>query len=289
MKRLIHYSLCVLLCASLGGLCHAAEPLSVEAENVMKKRFEQASVAELKGDNPAAYALYIQNTNEYPDSAAAWAALGEHLRFYAHDEKSAASAFQKALKAGQVDANASAFALRGLGELAIKAGQEDVAVDYFKKSIQALPLADTYRSLCHLYVRQRNFKAAAEAAEAAVKLSDGDPIALLLHAALLHRAGNAKEGRQQYDKALLAGGMNAQGQASGPIHCCVLYNAAGYLGVVADNQAALDMLKRFFETPNHRHLTRAEIESDSDFETLKTLPQFQKLLDTYLPKTAPSK
>ena len=124
ISRPTPYSLCILICIFLSGVTSAAETLSVESENVMKKRFEQASVAELKGDNPAAYALYIQNTNEYPESAAAWAALGEHLRFYAHDEKSAASAFQKALKAGQLDATASAFALRGLGELAIKAGQE---------------------------------------------------------------------------------------------------------------------------------------------------------------------
>ena len=260
---------------------------TVAAESVphISKKLEQAAAAELRGDNARAYELYTQATKENPDSAEAWAAFGEHLRFYAHDSKAASAAFKKALEAKQQNSNAAAFALRGLGELASKDLQDELAIGYFKKSLQALPLADTHRSLCHLYCRQRNFKAAAEQANEAVKLNPEDPIARLLYAAQLHRSGDAAEGRKQYEKALIDGGLNAQG----PVHCCVIYNAAGYLGVCADNPAALKMLQRFFETPNHRHLTRQEIETDADFESLKNMPEFRNLLDRYFPDTAPPK
>ena len=48
---------------------------------------------------------------------------------------------------------------------------------------------------------------------------------------------------------------------------------------------ALKMLRAFFESPNHRHLTRAEIESDPDFADLCSHEDFAVLLDKYLAET----
>jgi tetratricopeptide (TPR) repeat protein len=279
----------LLACAALfsyGGV--TAEDAEKAAPQPLNQQLAHASEAAAAGDS-GADAIYKQATVDNPDSAEAWAALGEHLRFYAHDEKAAAEAFEKALVAKQKDANASAFAWRGLGELASKAQKDDLAIEYFKKSLLALPLADTHRSLCHLYCRRREFNAAAEQACAAVKLNPRDPIALLLYAAQLHRAGQPAEGRRQYDQALVVCGMGAQEKAGEPVHCCVVYNAAGYLAVCGEGDAALTMLKKFFETPNHRHLSRAEIESDADFESLKLRPAFCKLLDHHLPAAVQSK
>jgi tetratricopeptide (TPR) repeat protein len=256
---------------------------SMGEESDVAPLLEQASKAEFNGDYAAALKLYTEATRKNPGNSEAWAAMGEHLRFYAHDEKAASDAFKKALSVSDKKPQAIAFAWRGLGELAAKEQRDDEAIKNFKKSLEALPLADTHRSLCHLYCRQRKFKEAAEQAREAVKLNPGDAIAVLLYAAQLHRAGEMAEGRRQYDKALALGGLTPNGEsAGGPIHCCVYYNAAGYLGVTGETGAAIKMLERFFKTPNHRHLARHEIETDADFESLKTLPEFQMLLNSNL-------
>src|SRR6185436_18439348 len=205
----------------------AAEPAAALPRESLSQQLEKAGDAELHGDLKTARDIYLNATNEKPDAAEAWAAWGEHLRFYAHDEKAAALAFTKALESKQQNATAAAFAWRGLGELAAKEQKDDAAIGYFKKSIEALPLADTHRSLCHLYCRQRKFKEAAEHARLAVQCNPGDPIARLLYAAQLHRAGDRDEGRRQFEQALSEGGVNAEGKAAGPVHCCVYYNAAG--------------------------------------------------------------
>lgn len=268
----------------------AAESAPKEARETLPQLLERAGEAAAKGDHRASV-IYKKATLDNPDSAEAWTAFGEHLRFYVHDAKAAAEAFEKALASRNQDPNAAAFAWRGLGELASKDLKDELAVQYFKKSLLALPLADTHRSLCHLYCRQRNFSAAAEQARAAVKLNASDPIALLLCAAQLHRAGKSIEARQQYEQALSLSGMNAHDKAGAPtpVHCCVIYNAAGYLAVCGEDEAALTMLKRFLETPNHRHLSRTEIECDADFEALKKKPEFQILLNSLTPDVAPLK
>lgn len=251
----------------------------VSAAEGLDGQLEKAVAAEARGDYEAARKIYTQATQEHPASAEAWAALGEHLRFYAHDAAAATVAFNSALAVKSPAPRAAAFAWRGLGELAAKEGRDAVAVDYFKRSAEALPLADTYRSMCHLYCRQRKFTEAAAAAGEAVKLSPDDDIARLLYAAQLHRAGEKEQGRKEFDAVAAAHGITAEGAVKRPIHCCVLYNAAGYLSVCGEQDHALKMLQNFFETPNHRHLTREEIETDADFEELKKLPAFGKLLD----------
>jgi len=272
LRTVPHILLILLAAAAFSG-----ETQKPSAE--LRAQIEKAVSAETRGDYRAAFETYSKATVDFPDEAESWAALGEHLRFYAHDAKAAAAAFEKALAAPKKNANASAFAWRGLGELASKELRDDAAIDYFKKSLEALPLSDTHRSLCHLYCRQRKFKEAAEHARAAVKIDGDDPIARLLFAAQLHRAGETAEARQEFEKALADAKTNERGESTEPVHCCVLYNAAGYLGVTGNAAATLVMLKKFFATPNHRHLTREEIENDADFEILKGNPDFKALLD----------
>ena len=276
----ISYSVC--LAAAFLSCCKAAEDSPAIKDNKTNAFLTQAAEAESRGDYAAAQSCYKKATRHNPDSAEAWAAYGEHLRFYAHDVKAARDAFNKALAASEKNPRASAYAWRGLGELASKENQVEKAIELFKKSLNALPLADTHRSLCHLYCRQQNFKAAAEHAGEAVKLDPDDPIAILLYAAQLHRAGNQDEGLKQFEKALSLSGLDANGESAGPVHCCIYYNAAGYLAVKEDATGALKMLEKFFKTPNHRHLTREEIETDADFRSIKTTPAFNKLLKTHL-------
>jgi tetratricopeptide (TPR) repeat protein len=263
-----------------GAFCAESDPAPPD----LRQRLDKAVAAESRGDFRAALELYTKASADYSDYAEAWAALGEHLRFYVHDAKAASVAFEKALAAPRNDANASAFAWRGLGELAAKEQRDDAAIEMFKKSLAALPLADTHRSLCHLYCRQRKFKEAAEQARAAVKLNGDDPIARLLFAAQLHRAGETAEAQHEFEKALTDAKTNERGESTEPVHCCVLYNAAGYLGVCGKPDAAMTMLKKFFATPNHRHLTREEIEGDADFEILISKPEFKAMMDSEFAK-----
>ena len=275
----------VLFSASACGASWCAE--TPRPEITLQLKLEQAAAAEFHGDYAAARATYTQATVQFPASAEAWAALGEHIRFYVHDTDAASVAFKKALTVEQQSPYAVAYALRGLGELEIKAGRVDEGVAYFKKSLAAFPLADTHRSLCHLYTRQRQFKEAAEEARAAVEINPDDAIARLLYAAQLHRSGQETKANTEFLKALEIGGMDSHGETDKPVHCCVLYNAAGYLSVAGKNDAALKMLRRFFDTPNHRHLSFDDIVSDSDFDNLKNLSAFQALLASNFKERSP--
>lgn len=71
------------------------------------------------------------------------------------------------------------------------------------------------------------------------------------------------------------------------MHCCVLYNAAGYYGVCGEREGALRMLDAFFKTPNHRHLTREAVLNDPDFATMRGQPDFSKLIGNYLIEPRP--
>jgi Tfp pilus assembly protein PilF len=241
-----------------------------------------ASVAESNNDMRSARETYELAAKHYPSSAKSWAAYGEHLRFYVHDDVAAGEAFRKAIEAKETDRHALAFAWRGLGEIEIKKGNGDKAIENFRKSLQAMPLSDTHRSLCHLYVTRRDWKNSAEQARLAVETDRDDPIAILLYAAQLQRAGQSAFAHAQFERAMALAGIDAEGNPSRPVHCCVWYNGAGYQAVSGNVAGALKMLHAFFETPNHRHLTRNQVEEDPDFADLKNLPEFIQMLDQYL-------
>lgn len=244
----------------------------------------RASQAESAEKYDEARKLYESATREFPESAEVWAAYGEHLRFYAHDDAAADIAFNKALKATRTSSHAIAFAWRGLAELSAKKGNTHEAIERFQRSLKAQPLADTHRSLCHLYCVQHDFANAAHHAGEAVKLSPDDAIARLLYAAQLERAKKPGQAREQFLKALEIANIDEDGNGAERVHCCVFYNSAGYLAVAGENKRAIRMLRKFFDTPNHRHLTRQDIERDADFITLTSDPDFQSLLDRHLPR-----
>jgi len=281
LLRSLVASVCV--CIAACGIAHAADA----RKDGLNTLIDKAGAAEFRGEYASARSVYTQATEQFRDSSEAWAALGEHLRFYVHDSSAATAAFNTALAAKDQSAYAVAFAWRGLGELALKSGRVDEGLGCFKKSLASCPLADTHRSLCHHYCSHHKFKEAAEAAKAAVELNPDDAIARLLFAAQLHRAGEKERAENEFQKALGIGGMDAHGNADKPVHCCVLYNAAGYLSVAGKHEAALAMLRRFFETPNHRHLSREDIVGDSDFEGLSRNAAFQTLIATHFNTTKP--
>jgi tetratricopeptide (TPR) repeat protein len=257
----------------------AGEP----GDDAIEAQLEKAATAESQNRFDDARKLYESAVKKHPESALAWSAYGEHLRFYVHDAKAAEAAFRKALNARSQTEYAEAFSWRGLGEIAEGKGDFREAIRCFENSLKAMPLADTCRSLCHLYCAEKDFESAGKYAAQAVKLNPDDAIARLLHAAQLERAGERHEGRKQFQKGLLLAGVDTHGNGRKNVHCCVFYNAAGYLSVAGNKAAALRMLRKFFETPNHRHLAREQIESDADFSELRKTAEFRALLDEFLP------
>ena len=254
------------------------------APAALERLLEQGETAERSEDIPGAGANYRKATEQFPDHASAWVHYGEYLRFFTADKAGARDAFDRALAAPVSDKKSAAFAWRGLGELAEKRGDTAEAIELLQKSLAALPLSDTHRSLCHLYgFRGKNTEAAQHALLAA-KLSPEDPIAALLAAAQLERAGKHDEGKAMFENGMALGGCQTDGSHAQPVHCCVLMNASGYFAVAGQPENALKFLKAFLETPNHRHLSREHIVDDPDFAALRDDPEFLKIVDAYLPK-----
>ena len=242
--------------------------------------------AEQAGDFLAAEAAYRKAVEHYSGHARAWLHLGEALRFYAHDQEAAERAFRAALDAPEQDDLAAAFAWRGLGEIAGHHGDTAAALHCFQRSLARCPLADTHRSLAHLLGMNGQLTQAAEHAQAAVELQPDDPIALLLCAAHLERAGRREEGRRSFERALELAGCDELGRHAQPVHCCVLYNAAGYQAVCGERKSTLAFLQAFFETPNHRHLKREHVLADPDFAAWVKDEGFLTLVNRFLPEAA---
>lgn len=264
----------------------AAAPADAPRESApLETLLARGQDAEAKGDAEAALAAYRAAAQTFAGSADAWALFGEAQRFYNRDEDAARAAFQKALAAADRSPWGRAFALRGLGELDFHAGNLDEARARYEASLKEKPLVDAHRSLCALLGRQGDFAGAAEQARLAAEMQGDEPIALLLYATQLERAGEKEKAAETAKKALALAGCSdppAPADAAHRVHCCVYYNAACWHAVGGRRAEALRMLKAFFATPNHRHLGREELLADPDLASLKEDPGFRALLDGHL-------
>lgn len=247
-----------------------------------KEKLSHALKADADGQTDEAERVFQLLLKNHENEGEVWVAYAEHLRFYVHDFDRSAKAFERALRIPSLNDSNRAFAHRGIGELAVKAEKFEKAKEHFQASLRIEPLVDTHRSLCHLYCREKNYPAALEQARAGLAIDPNDAISLLLHAILLQRNSQAFEAKAAYLKAAQLSGLQASEKDPAiTVHCCVVYNAAGYLSVRGDRVEAMKMLTRFLENPNHRHLTWEEIESDSDFDNIRTDPSFAKLKNQY--------
>lgn len=245
----------------------------------------QGEEAETRGDGAEAGRIYEAAVRDFPDHSAAWSHFGEQRRFWARDPAGADAAFKRALDAPLVTDASVAFAWRGLGELARGRGEIDRAIACFEKSLSIKPIADAHRSLSALYATEkRDYDKAARHAKSAVDLSPEDPIALAQYAVQMARFKKFEESEEAFWKAMGIAGCDERGRSNGLVHCCVLYNGACYHAVRGNKADCLAMLKEFFSTPNHRHITREEIVRDPDFESLVKDPDFKALLDYRLPE-----
>ncbi|MCW8131683.1 MAG: tetratricopeptide repeat protein [Planctomycetota bacterium] len=268
----------LLLATAAAGLMFAGEAATPARAKGLEDLLKAGESAESADRFDEAGRLYREAAERFPESARAWASLGEYLRFYGHDFPASRRAFDRVLALPDADPLSRAYALRGLGEIARHEGDTTGAIALLDRSLSAWPLPDTHRSLAHLYGTRGDLRTAAEHARKAVDLNPDDPIALLLCASHEQRAGRLAQGRADFEKALRIARLEPDGSHAQPVHCCVLYNAAGYYGVRDDREGALRMLEAFFKTPNHRHLSFEEVWNDPDFATLRNDPRFERLL-----------
>jgi Tfp pilus assembly protein PilF len=276
----------VLAACLVGGSASAADrTLERSDADRSAEMLAAAKDAEASGDLERADREYHVLLGAFPDQAVGWAEYGEFQRFLVHDAGSARVAFTKALNVSDSSDRARACALRGLGYLASAEGDHERAIALMQQSLAVTRLADTHRSLSvELLVGRGDTAGAAEQARLAVELAPDQPLTLLVYAILSQRLGHETEGREAYDRALDLAGLGHDAVPHGTVHCCVMYNAACYLAVRGDREGSLKMLAAFFNAPNHRHRTRAEIEGDPDFASLVHDPDFTALLDANAPK-----
>ena len=283
------------LCAALQTACktnfppipgapHAqTDEREKELPDALDKLLLEGERAERTGDVAGVGTAYRSARERFPEYALAWSYYGEYLRFYGADPEAAARAFRRAVAAPYTDKRATAFAWRGLAEIAQHQGSVDEAIRLLHKSIDLMPLAATHRSLSALLATAyRDFAGAAEHASLALQLVPDDPLALLQYAVQLVRLGKPVEGRSAFVRALELGGCDERGPSEKPVHCCILYNAACYYAVAGTNELALVMLQEFFKTPEHRHISREDLEADPDLEGLRQDPRFLELIDRFL-------
>src|SRR4029079_8183805 len=104
--------------------------------SVLNQLLQSGQEAERRDDCSAAEECYRNAVSLFPQHARAWAHLGEFQRFFKHEDDAAGASFKKAISAGVPDAEATAFAWRGLGEIAEKSGDILTAIDCMTKSLK---------------------------------------------------------------------------------------------------------------------------------------------------------
>lgn len=280
MRKIAPILLCFVFvgCTSPGGI-HADRPPAG-----LERILQEGRSAERVADPLRIEEAYRRGVEQFPEHAAAWVHYAEFHRFWKNEPGTAEQLFQRGLNARYCDDISTAFAWRGLGEIARGRGDVDAAIRFFEKSLAVRPLVDTHRSLSALYANEKqDFEKAAEHSRSALAFSPDDPIAILQYAVQMVRLNRPEEARRFFEKGIRLGGCDERGRSEGPVHCCVLYNGACYHAVNGEPGKALAMLEAFFTTPNHRHISREEIRHDPDFQTLLADPTFQSLLDRFLP------
>lgn len=271
--------------AAVLALAACGAPQRLEKNpDALEALLRRGEEAESGGDGRTAGEAYEQAVRDFGDYSSAWSHAGEFRRFWKRDPAAGEAAFRKSIDAPRFTDDSVAFAWRGLGEIARSRGDVDRAIACFEKSLSIKPRVETHRSLSALHATERHdFEKAAYHAKAAVELSPDDPIALLQFAVQMVRFKKPQEAKAGFAKAIRLAGCDERGRSNDHVHCCVLYNGACYHAVRGDKAAALAMLKEFFLTPNHRHITRDEILKDPDFEGLVRDPEFLAMLDYRLP------
>lgn len=161
------------------------------------------------------------------------------------------------------------------GRASFAQGKLDRAAALFERAAEIKP--NDYQSLCLLIQTYRSLgreaesKAAArkgiERAERELTLHPEDPRPAYLGASALVELGESERSREWLSRAL----------AIDPDDPMTQYNVACGYATLGDIDAAFDLLERWLSFANHE--TKAWIKHDSDLDTLRSHPRYQKVLE----------
>lgn len=221
--------------------------------------------AERQGQYRVAEGLYQQASALDPADPAPLRFLGELHRHHTGEWALAKAEFQRIL-AMSSDPLARSVALHGLGKMNIHADRFDEGLANFQQSLDAYPLALTYRNLA-VYWNDRDAAKAEGYMRQALALEPNDPYTLIFSATYLASHGQRKEA--------LAIAQRHQGLLSAS------YNLAAVYALLGEKERALQMLHRHFYTYERFDDVRAkemhEARVDIVFQSLKQDPRFIQL------------
>jgi len=204
--------------------------------------------------------------------------LGELMRHHIGDWVTARALFEQVL-AMPSDPVSRAVALHGLGKMTIHEGRFDEGLTLFKLSLDAYPLALTYRNLAVYWNSERDHAQAHAYVDKALALDPEDPYNLIFAATYYVELGRPDEARavaKQYDDVLAAS-----------------YNLAAIHAQLGDKERALALLKRHFSVYEQFDAVRSkemrEARDDQSLASLHDDPAFIALTERADPEPASMK
>lgn len=245
----------------------ATDPILTPAMNArMSEAMSQALAAELADDYAKARALYRAAVAIDPADPVPVRFLGELYRHHTGEWKFAMETFEELLKM-QPDPMSRAVALHGLGKMTIHMGDSAKGLALFQQSIDAYPLALTYRNLAVYWNSERRRDVADGYVKKALALDPNEGFNLIFAATYL-----ADSDRR--DEALRIAKDNENVLAAS-------YNLAAIYALLGNKGKAMELLRRHFYQYERYDAVRAkemwEARVDYVFASIKDDPEFVKL------------
>jgi tetratricopeptide (TPR) repeat protein len=247
----------------------SVDPIDTPAMNRrMTKAMSLAFAAELADDYPKARQLYAAAAKIDPADPVPQRFLGELYRHHTGEWTLARQTFEHLLTI-QPDPLSRAVALHGLGKMTIHMGDSAKGLALFEQSIQAFPLALTYRNLAVYWNSERVRAKAEQYVQKALALDPNDAYNLVFAATYMVDSGRPQEAlriAQEHENLLSAS-----------------YNLAAIYAMLGQKGKAMELLNRHFYKYERFDDVRAmemwEARVDYVFASLKDDAQFVKLTE----------
>jgi tetratricopeptide (TPR) repeat protein len=230
------------------------------------KAMREAFAAELRDDYPKARALYRAAAALDPADPVPQRFLAELYRHHTGEWKLATETFEHLLTL-QPDPLSRAVALHGLGKITIHMGDSAKGLALFEQSIEAYPLALTYRNLAVYWNSERQRAKADAYVQKALALDPQEPFNLIFAATYLVDSDRKAEALKiaTDNEGILAAS----------------YNLAAIHAMLGNKGKAMELLKRHFYQYERYDDVRAmemwEARVDYVFVSLKDDPAFIEL------------
>jgi len=227
---------------------------------------DRGLAAEIAEDYPKAKMLYGAAMKLDPADPVPYRFLGELYRHHTGEWTLATQTFEKLLTI-QPDPLSRAVALHGLGKMTIHMGDPKQGLALFEQSLQAFPLALTYRNLAVYWNSERVRDKASAYVQKALELDPKDPFNLIFAATYMADSGRSEEAlRIAKDNEHL---LSAS------------YNLAAIYALLGQKGKAMELLKRHFYTYERYDDVRAmemwEARVDYVFASMKNDADFVEL------------